>query len=466
MGFIIDNFNAFANTYVSVLVNVYLILVAVIFAIWLKPFVVKQRTAYLTAFVYGMITVINNQTEVSRNIAAIITLGITVISFVILWLLDGRRNPMQKILLCVLFRLFSWLSIELFIEIGFFERDLVLGFDWYSYSMKAIVLEFIIWNLILYILPLILLFAVTKVIHKVYKRKSAEITWRELIILLTPVCSLLLVKPIVSSYYRLWMDGIANGSIKENIPANPFRILFSILSFFPVIITIVLYQELKEKQEEEYIRESVEKQVGDTYRYTAHVDELYEKMRAMRHDMGNHLAVIEGLAESGKNRELIDYIGEFRDRLSAFRPAVVSGNAVTDIVLSEISDECKNAGIGFESLFIYPEKLAINPFDMSVVLSNALNNAVEASEGLPDPRIVIKSVEKENTFLISIRNKCVNRAVLYEDGLIESTKKESGHGYGLKNIRSIAGKYRGDIEIRQEEKGGELFFILNVMMMG
>ena len=58
------------------------------------------------------------------------------------------------------------------------------------------------------------------------------------------------------------------------------------------------------------------------------------------------------------------------------------------------------------------------------------------------------------------------KAEINDDGLPESSKAAPGHGYGLKNIRSIAQKYKGDIEIRQEESGGRLFFILNVMMMG
>ena len=47
----------------------------------------------------------------------------------------------------------------------------------------------------------------------------------------------------------------------------------------------------------------------------------------------------------------------------------------------------------------------------------------------------------------------------------ETTKNEKGHGYGLKNIVNVARKYKGDLEIRQEERQGKLYFILNVMMV-
>ena len=103
---------------------------------------------------------------------------------------------------------------------------------------------------------------------------------------------------------------------------------------------------------------------------------------------------------------------------------------------------------------------------MKLVLTNALQNAVEASSSVSDPQIRIKSVQKERVFIINVRNIIPGRVYITEDGLPETSKHESGHGYGLKNIRNIAAKYKGDIEIRQEEKDGKLYFILNMMLMG
>ena len=262
------------------------------------------------------------------------------------------------------------------------------------------------------------------------------------------------------------MDGIENGSITQNIPANPYRMMFCIFSFFPIIIIIGLYQQIKESQEKEFILESVKNQFDDATRYTTHIEELYEKMRAMRHDFGNHLTVIAGLAETGSNDELNEYIKELQNRVTELQPSIKTGNAVTDVVLSEFCDQCRNNNIQFESMFTFPENLKINPFDMSVILNNALQNSIEASKEVSEGMIQIKSVIIDKTFIISIRNKNSKEKSINESGLITSTKKDSGHGYGLKNIRSIAGKYKGDIEIHQEEINGISYFTLNIMMIG
>ncbi len=463
---LIRNFQTFAEGYSLVTIEVYLFLVSALFAYWLKPFTSNGKSAYLTALAYWILTTINNHTGTSKEIDRIIAVGILALSVLILWILDNKQNPIQKIFLCVLFRLISWLSIELLSEIGFFERDFIFRFDWYNSSVKAIVLEFIIWNLIFYALSLILLYAVIRILHRIYKHKSEELTWHELAILLTPAFTLLLVKPIISSYFLLWMDGIKNGSITENIPANIYRAAFCIFALFPVIIILALLQDLKEKQEEALIKESVSKQVEDAESYTSHIDDIYEKMRAFRHDIGNHLTVISGLAENGNTKELSDYIGELQTRFSELQPSIRTGNAVTDVVLSEIADQCGKEQIQFSSTFVFPEKLGINPFDMSVILNNALKNAVDASKDVPGAAICIKSISRDRMLLINIKNRITDRLELNEEGLIDSTKKQGGHGYGLKNIRNIAGKYKGDIEIHQEETNGELFFVLNIMLMG
>ena len=466
MEYLVTHFTSFSDLYIKILIELTMVLSMALLAYWLYPFVSRKRASYISALIYGLLVSVNNYLDLPKNTHRIIAIGIIVISILTVWLLDARRNLIQKVYLCLVFRLISWLVLELFSEIGFYERDLVWKLEWFVYYVEFAVVEFIIWNMIQYVFSMLLLFWLIRKMHKIYIRKADELTWQEFGLLSTPVCTLLIVKPIISSYFYLWMEGMENGSINENIPANPYRILFCVLSFFPIIIVLALYQKLKEEQEKTLIRESVEKQIGLTHRYVDHIEELYEKMRAMRHDQANHMTVIAGLARGGKKRELSEYVNEWQDRFAEILPSVKTGNAVTDVVLSEVRDTCEKEQILFESSFSYPETLQINPFDMSVILTNALQNAIEASENVQSARITITSVTKERMFIISIKNRITSRLKINEEGMIDSAKQDAGHGYGLKNIRSIAQKYRGDIQIRQYDADGQFFFVLNVMLMG
>ncbi len=466
MEYLIKNFIVISSFYMNLIIEGYLFCVSLLFAYWLKPFTRKQRAAYLSALMSWILQTINNHTGSNKETDRLISVGILLFVILLVWMLDDRRNPIQKLFLCVVFRLISWITIEIFTEIGLFEGQLTDRFDWYRYSIEATVVNFFVWNFMEYGLALLVLYLSIRVLHKAYRHKTDELTWRELLMLLTPAGTLLLVKPIMASYFLLWMKGIENGSIKENISENPYRLFFSIFSFFPILIIITQYQKLKEKQVDEFTRKSVEDQIANTHRHVEHIEELYDKMRGMRHDFGNHLMVIERLAENGKTEELTEYIGELWGHFEELQSSVKTGNAVTDVILSEIHDRCRNSEITFESRFVYPKELAINPFDMSVILTNALQNAVEASQDVEKPMILILSIVRERVFIINVRNKESKKAIINEDGIPDTTKLEPGHGYGLKNIRSIAQKYKGDLEVRQEEAEEDLFFVLNIMLMG
>ena len=200
-------------------------------------------------------------------------------------------------------------------------------------------------------------------------------------------------------------------------------------------------------------------------RHMVRIEELYEDIRSMRHDMGNHLSVIKGLAETDNTAELKEYLGELQGNFDGLQERVRSGNPITDVVLSEFAGSCEKNGISFNSDFRYPQRFEVNAFDISVIMNNALQNAFEASAGLPEPEISITSVRRDKVFIINIKNRISDRIYIGEDGLPETTKNEKGHGYGLKNIENVARKYKGDLEIRQEERQGKLYFILNVMMV-
>ena len=141
------------------------------FAFWLKPFVSSNRVAYMTALTYWVLSTINSHIEMGNILNRIMIIGILVITIFLGWLFDNRKNPIQKTFLCLLFRLISWLSMEIFTEIGFFERDLVFSFDWYNSRTESIVIEFLIWNPLVYALSLLSLYIAIRILQKVYHKK-------------------------------------------------------------------------------------------------------------------------------------------------------------------------------------------------------------------------------------------------------------------------------------------------------
>ena len=103
MGYIVSNFESFADIYVRCLVLAYILSMAIIFALWMKPFVRERKAAYLAAATYFTLRFIYYLIPVDSDLLQGFSLVIVLISFVIAWLSDNKSNPVQKLFLCILF---------------------------------------------------------------------------------------------------------------------------------------------------------------------------------------------------------------------------------------------------------------------------------------------------------------------------------------------------------------------------
>ena len=240
------------------------------------------------------------------------------------------------------------------------------------------------------------------------------------------------------------------------------RALYQMISYISIIAVIVSYQSIKESHRKEKENVLLAEQVASMQSHIREVESLYRDIRGLKHDMGNHVMVLENLVQKNEQQEAVRYLSELKKQLDETGTEVKSGNPVTDVVLTEKQKEAVGKGIAFVCDFHYPEGTKINAFDVSVIVNNAVSNAIEAAEKCDKPYVHIKSYRKKNAYMIEVSNNFMGDIVLSEEnGLPESTKNGSEHGFGLLNIRKVAQRYFGDIDIVQD---GDKF-ILSIMLM-
>ena len=159
----------------------------------------------------------------------------------------------------------------------------------------------------------------------------------------------------------------------------------------------------------------------------------------------------------------MDYGKELKSALSKITGEIKTGNPVTDVILQELKNEAEKRNIHFQSEFYYPAGTNINAFDVSVILNNALQNAMENVGKSETPQISVLSYQRNNAYMMEISNSFIGTLQWDEErGLpVTSKEKTEGHGYGLSNIRMVARKYSGDIAI--DLKDSE--FRLSIMLM-
>ncbi len=239
-----------------------------------------------------------------------------------------------------------------------------------------------------------------------------------------------------------------------------FRWLIPVVS---VLIYLGIYMSLRTfaankklyEEKENYFME--QQQVHAIMERTREVEQFYNGIRRMRHEMRNHLTAVQGLARSGAYEEIDEYLARIGESLDEFEFIVKTGNPVTDVIVNDKMHMAKEQQILFESQFVYPDSDYYNAYDIGIIVNNLLLNAIEACVRMnesditkPQKYIVLSGKKKGKFFLIEVRNS-FNGEIVFDNktGLPITSKKnqEGTHGIGLANVKQEAEKYLGNISV-------------------
>lgn len=173
-----------------------------------------------------------------------------------------------------------------------------------------------------------------------------------------------------------------------------------------------------------------------------------EKLKELRHDMKNHYAFMSYLLEEGKTEELKEYFRQYATELYDVLEFSICGNYTIDYILDFEIKRAKTRGVEIDYKILVPPKLPFDDEDLCSLLTNVLDNAIEAASSLKDKKIELRLEWKNDVLLVH----CINATDRFEDGVISShlpTSKHNRemHGYGMKIIRSVVKKYNGALKI-------------------
>ena len=213
-----------------------------------------------------------------------------------------------------------------------------------------------------------------------------------------------------------------------------------------------------------------EQQVKAMKKRLEEAENFYGSIRKVRHEMKNHMANIKGLAGAGEYGEIGDYIRRMDETMQELEYKYVTGNAVTDVIINDKCRRAEKAGIRFDADFRYGGEIPV--FDMGIILNNLLDNAIEACEKLETGKGFIRlSLKRKKQFLILYVENSFDGAVPVSKGSpLPPTTKQSilpgiitEHGIGLENVRDIAERYFGGVNIKVK---GDVFHVTVMLQQG
>lgn len=183
------------------------------------------------------------------------------------------------------------------------------------------------------------------------------------------------------------------------------------------------------------------------------VETMYRKMRGWRHDYHNHIQVLKAHMEMKDYEEASCYLDMLNHDLSTVDTVIKTGNVMVDAILNSKLSMMKEKNIHIDVTAIVPSEVPFSGIDLSVLIGNLLDNAMEAcvkqeNEDNRFIRIYIDIVKKQ--LYIAITNSMDGRAK--KAGMKYLSSKGGIHGFGLLRIDGIVRKYGGFIN-RQNEEG-------------
>lgn len=188
------------------------------------------------------------------------------------------------------------------------------------------------------------------------------------------------------------------------------------------------------------------------------LNERIEKEKKRRHNLRHHLRTMDTLAQNGQMESLQEYIARYLEEVREVELQKLSGNPVVDEVMSYYVVQAREKQIDLSCSMKIRENLALNLADMTVLLGNAMENALYGCETCEEKarkiRVMIRQFRKN--LLIKIENRIPS-------GEYESLGANVRKGYGLESIDMIARKYQGSMDAVREEDKFVLRVILNIL---
>lgn len=178
----------------------------------------------------------------------------------------------------------------------------------------------------------------------------------------------------------------------------------------------------------------------------------YTEQRRLTHEFTNHIEALTLLLQQGEYEEAKAYLATVTKIIAAHTTIMNTHNPLLDALLSKKYEEATRKGVML--YFDLPDLRAIplEKTDLVMVVSNLLNNAIDAAAQADPPEVYFRMRKTEEELLLSVRNRVREDLDLPDGQLPRSTKKEPGHGIGLWNVTDVLRKYQGEYAISCRDK--------------
>lgn len=308
-------------------------------------------------------------------------------------------------------------------------------------------------SLLIGVFSQLIVFLIIMVLKRAFYSRNTEVLteleWIRFSIF--PIFTLIVVVAILSNF-----ETITNYNQKNILISIAFGMLImNVMSFS--LINDILKREMQ-LREANLFRERVK---NETNMYHS-ISEGYDKQRKREHEFKNQMSAISAMVANRDFDGLIRYFKSYDNEVLHNMDLIDTNHCIVNAILNVKYKEAVEKGILFVFKINDLSGIKIADEDIIIILSNLLNNAIEASEKCDKKVVKIKFVRNSSNIVIVVANNFAKRPMMAGDRYITSKSDKNMHGIGIENVKETVEKYGGFYNIITE--GNVFKFIICITM--
>lgn len=191
------------------------------------------------------------------------------------------------------------------------------------------------------------------------------------------------------------------------------------------------------------------------------IENMYDTVRALRHDLKNHLLCILSMAEERDVEGIEQYTGQLLQQQNTVNKLIMfSGSKVLDAIINSKSAAAERAGVRLSAIITTP-LAGVSPEDITIILGNALDNAIRAAKD-SQRKVVDIHIQPQGAYSSIVIANDIAHPVLLDNPALRTTKNiRYRHGFGIQNMRQAVERNQGLIRFYEQSDR----FICDILLL-
>ena len=260
-----------------------------------------------------------------------------------------------------------------------------------------------------------------------------------------PLCALIAV--VLLTFQKYESAAVNALALNQGLVVLPFVLVTSLVLLVAILI-LADHERLERASQLAGLREV----------YYQGLQQQERQVRQLRHDMRNHLTVVQGLLERGDTQGAVGYLEQMAGSQALQGVRRFCENESANVVLSAKAEAMEQAGITADFAVSLPKDLPVADTDLAALLGNALDNAIEGVQNIAVKKITLRCRVDKGLLMLRLENPVGGEV----NPDLSTTKADKfSHGFGIPGMREIAERYHGTLDA--DVKDG--CFILFICLM-